>query len=390
MFERSIVATLVDRLGRERRFVQALLGPRQVGKTTAVLQARSHLESAGLGFVFASGDEPLLPGPSWVDEQWDSARALASERPVVLALDEVHKLPAWADRVKANWDRDTRDGIDVRLVVLGSSPLLVGRRLGESLAGRFEVIPATHWQWGECREAFGWDLETFVFFGGYPGAAPLIKDFARWRSYVLEALIETTVSRDVLSLSRIDKPALLRQLFYLVCELSGQVVSYNKLIGQLHDAGNTTTVAHYLRLLEDVWLAAGLPKYSGSMVRKRASSPKLLVLDTALMSAVRGIGFEEARADHDYWGRLVETAAGAHLLAKAQAGPERVLYWRERNLEVDFVVEDPSGLTAIEIKSGRRRDGDRRGLDAFLTRYPDARLQLAGASGTPLEKFLSE
>jgi uncharacterized protein len=390
MFERSIVLTLVDRLGRERRFVQALLGPRQVGKTTAVLQARAYLESAGLGFVFASGDEPLLPGPSWVDEQWDEARALAAGGPVVLALDEVHKLPGWADRVKANWDRDTRDGTDVRLVVLGSSPLLVGRRLGESLAGRFEVIPATHWQWNECRDAFGWDLETFVFFGGYPGAAPLINDFSRWRSYVLEALIETTVTRDVLSLGRIDKPALLRQLFYLVCELSGQVVSYNKLIGQLHDAGNTTTVAHYLRLLEDVWLAVGLPKYSGSMVRKRASSPKLLVLDTALMSAVRGVGFEEARAERDYWGRLTETAAGAHLFARAQAGPERVLYWRERNLEVDFVVQDPSGLTAIEIKSGRRRDGDRHGLDAFLTRYPAARLRVAGTSGTPLEKFLSE
>ena len=134
---------------------------------------------------------------------------------MVLALDEIHKLSGWADRVKANWDRDTRSGADVRLVVLGSSPLLVGRRLGESLAGRFEIIPATHWQWDECREAFGWDVDTFVFHGGYPGAAPLVGDFARWRRYVLDALIETTVSRDVLSLGRIEKPSLLRQLFYL-------------------------------------------------------------------------------------------------------------------------------------------------------------------------------
>jgi uncharacterized protein len=390
MFERSIVDVLVERLGGGRHFVQALLGPRQVGKTTAVLQARDHLETAGLGFVFASGDEPLIPGPAWIDEQWERARAQVGNGPVVLALDEVHKLPSWSERVKANWDRDSREGVDVRVVVLGSSPLLVGRRLGESLAGRFEVIPATHWQWMECRDAFGWDLDTFVFHGGYPGAAPLIDDFPRWRSYVLESLVETTVTRDVLSLGRIDKPALLRQLFYLTCDLSGQVVSYTKLIGQLHDAGNTTTVAHYLRLLDDVWLAAGLQKYSGSVVRKRASSPKLLVLDTALMSAVKGVPLQEARADADSWGRLVESCAGAHLCARARAGPERIAYWRERDLEVDFVVEDPSGLTAIEIKSGRRRDDDRRGLDAFVSRYPEARVRLVGTGGSSLEAFLAE
>jgi len=390
MFERSIVTTLLERLGSERRFVQALVGPRQVGKTTAVLQAGSRLEAAGIGFVFASGDEPLLPGPAWIDEQWELARAASSGGPVVLALDEIHKLSGWADRVKANWDRDTRSGADVRLVVLGSSPLLVGRRLGESLAGRFEIIPATHWQWDECREAFGWDVDTFVFHGGYPGAAPLVGDFARWRRYVLDALIETTVSRDVLSLGRIEKPSLLRQLFYLTCDLSGQVVAYSKLLGQLHDAGNTTTLAHYLRLLEDVWLAAGLQKYSGSVVRKRASSPKLLVLDTALMSAVKGVSFDEAYRDNEYWGRLVETAVGAHLLAQAQIAPQRVMYWRERDLEVDYVVEDSRGLTAIEVKSGRERGGDRRGLDAFVTRNTSASVRLVGSGGTPLDEFLAE
>jgi predicted AAA+ superfamily ATPase len=390
MFERSIVTTLVARLGSERRFVQALVGPRQVGKTTAVLQAGRWLEAGGVGFVFASGDEPLLPGPAWIDQQWEAARAVSSAGPVVLALDEIHKLSGWADRVKANWDRDTRNGMDVRLVVLGSSPLLVGRRLDESLAGRFELIPATHWQWNECRDAFGWDVDTFVFHGGYPGAAPLIDDFPRWRRYVLDALIETTVSRDVLSLGRIEKPALLRQLFYLTCELSGQVVAYSKLLGQLHDAGNTTTLAHYLRLLEDVWLAAGLQKYSGSLVRKRASSPKLLVLDTALMSAVKGVSFEAARGNREYWGRLVETAAGAHLLARAQVVPQRVMYWRERDLEVDYIVEDPQGLTAIEVKSGRERDADRRGLDAFVTRNAAARVRLVGSGGTPLDEFLLE
>ncbi len=390
MFERSIVPTLVARLSAERRFVQALLGPRQVGKTTAVLQARVKLESLGIPVVLASGDEPLLPGPAWIDEQWERARTTASGGPIVLALDEVHRVPAWAERIKANWDRDTREGLDVRLVVLGSSPLLVGRRLGESLAGRFEVIPATHWQWAECRDAFGWDVDTFVFFGGYPGAAPLIDDFARWRRYVLDALVETTVTRDVLSLGRIDKPALLRQLLYLTCDLSGRVVAYTKLLGQLHDAGNTTTLARYLHLLEEVWLACGLPKHSGSLVRKRSSSPKLLVLDTALMSAVRGITPAEARDDPDYWGRLVETAVGAHLMAQAQEVPQRVMYWRERDLEVDYVVEDARKLTAIEVKSGREREGSRRGLDAFVTRRPGAEVRIVGSGGTPLEQFLAE
>ena len=194
----------------------------------------------------------------------------------------------------------------------------------------------------------------------------------------------------MLSLGRIEKPALLRQLFYLTCELSGQVVAYSKLLGQLHDAGNTTTLAHYLRLLEDVWLAAGVQKYSGSLVRKRSSSPKLLVLDTALMSAVKGIPLDEARRDKQCWGRLVETAVGARLLAQAQIAPRRVMYWRERDLEVDFVIADAQGLTAIEVKSGRERDGDRRGLDAFVTRSPSARVRMVGSGGTPLDKFLAE
>jgi len=390
MFERSIVDILLKRLGSERRFVQVVVGPRQVGKTTAVLQAGRRLETNGLGFVFASGDEPLFSGPAWIDENWEAARAAASAGPVVLALDEIHKIPGWAERVKANWDRDTREGTDVRPVLLGSSPLLAGQRLRESLAGRFEVIPATHWQWPECRDAFGRDVDTFIFYGGYPGAAPLVGDFQRWRRYVLDALIETTVSRDVLSLGRIDKPALLRQLFYLTCELSGQVVAYTTLLGQLHDAGNSTTLAHYLRLLEEVWLAVGLQKYSGSVVRKRASRPKLLVLDTALMSAAKGISFEEARRDRGYWGRLVETAAGAHLVAKAQVEPQRVMYWRERDLEVDYVVEDAAGLCALEIKSGRERDTDRRGLDAFIKRYDPGRVRIIGSAGTPLADFLAE
>ena len=389
-FERPLVARLLERLTEPRRFVQAILGPRQVGKTTAVLQARAHLGAQGTPVHYASGDEPLLPSAIWIDEQWSIARASTSpSEPAVLVLDEVHKIPGWAERVKANWDRDTREGRDLRLVLLGSSPLLVRKRMEESLAGRFETLPATHWSLPECRDAFGWDCDTYVFYGGYPGAAPLVHDFGRWRSYVLDSIIETTVSRDVLSLGRIDKPALLRQLFYLGCDYSGQIVSYSKLVGQLQDAGNTTTLAEYLRRLADAWLIVGLQKYSGRAVRKRGSSPKLLVLNTALHSAVKGLPLEQARSDRDHWGRLVETAVGAHLVALAAEDPtRRTHYWREGDLEVDYVVEAAGSLTAIEVKSGRPRKRDAAGLTRFAARYSPRDVTLVGEGGVPLEVFL--
>jgi predicted AAA+ superfamily ATPase len=389
VFERPLVDTIVARLTEPRRLIQAIVGPRQSGKTTAIAQAQARLEAQGMRVCYVSGDEPLVPGPAWIDEQWELARTLAGEAPVVLALDEVHKIPGWSERVKAAWDRDTREGCDVRFVLLGSSPLLVSHRLEESLAGRFETLASTHWSFAECRAAFGWDLDTYLFYGGYPGSAPLVGDYDRWRRYIVDSLIETTVSRDVLALTRVDKPALLRRLFYLTCEYSGQIVAYTKLLGQLHDAGNTTTLAHYLDLLGSAWLVAGLQKYSGSTVRRRASSPKLLVLNTALMSAVKGVPLEAAKADTEYWGRLVETAVGAHLMAQGVREPRGLFYWRDAGLEVDYVVETPRSLTAIEVKSGRSRDRDRRGVDAFVTRYQQATAMLVGQGGVAVEDLLT-
>ncbi len=389
MFERPLVDTLVARLTEPRRLIQAIVGPRQSGKTTAIAQTQARLETRGMRVRYASGDEPLIPGPAWIDRQWELARTLADDAPVVLALDEVHKIPGWSERVKAAWDRDTREGRDVRVVLLGSSPLLVRHRLDESLAGRFETLVSTHWSFAECRAAFGWDIDTYLFYGGYPGSAPLIGDFDRWRSYIVDSLIETTISRDVLALARIDKPALLRRLFYLTCEYSGQIVAYTKLLGQLHDAGNTTTLAHYLDLLGSAWLVTGLQKYSGSNVRRRASSPKLLVLNTALMSAVKGVTLEAAKADSGYWGRLVETAVGAHLAAQSVRERGSLYYWRDAGLEVDYVVEASSNLAAIEVESGRERDEDTPGLDAFVARYPQAAASLVGQGGIALVDALA-
>jgi predicted AAA+ superfamily ATPase len=338
---------------------------------------------------FASADEPTLRGPGWVTEQWEAARLEAGEGDGVLVLDEVQKAADWAESVKRLWDEDTRAGRRLRVVLLGSAPLVVEHGLTESLAGRFELLRLPHWTAAEMRDAFGWTIDRFIFHGGYPGAAPLIDDPDRWARYIRDSLIETTISRDVLLLARIDKPALLRRLFELGCRYSGQVLSYTKMLGQLHDAGNTTTLAHYLSLLSAAGMVTGLPKYAGQAVRQRASSPKLQVLNTALMSAQSGYTFEEARADRRHWGRLVESTVGAHLANAALAGIVELYYWRERGHEVDFVVKAHRLLTAIEVKSGAARD-TQSGMDAFAAAFRPGRRLLIGGDGIPVGEFLSK
>src|SRR6058998_4018897 len=290
--------------------MQVVTGARQVGKTTLVTQV---VERARLPYVFASADEPTLRGSAWIDAQWEAARLRlrdSGQGGALLVLDEVQKVPHWSEAVKRLWDADTRARRPLKVVLLGSAPLLVQRGLTESLAGRFEVLHLPHWSFTEMRAAFGFSLEEYVYFGGYPGAASLVREPDRWRRYILDALIETTIARDVLLLTRVDKPALLRRLFELGCRYSGQVLSYSKMLGQLHDAGNTTTLAHYLELLGGAGLLVGLAKFSGRAVRQRGSSPKLQVLNTALMSAQSGLSLEEARAEPEFWGRIVESAVG--------------------------------------------------------------------------------
>jgi len=273
------------------------------------------------------------------------------------------------------------------VVLLGSSPLLVQKGLTESLAGRFEVIPVTHWSYPEMKEAFGWTLEQYIFFGGYPGAAGFIKEQDRWARYIVDSLIETTLSRDILLLTRVDKPALLRRLFQLGCDYSGQILSYQKMLGQLHEAGNTTTLAHYLNLLEGAGLVAGLPKYSGKKVRQRASSPKLQVMNTALMTAPSPYSLASARRDREYWGRLVESAVGAHLINSTRGKKAEVFYWLERNQEVDFVIGSGKELVCLEVKSGRTRQR-LSGMSAFAKGHKPKRQLLVGQEGIPLEDFL--
>lgn len=383
-FRRAAYGPLRDRLHEPRRFVQVVAGPRQVGKSTLVRQIVADLP---IPVHTASADDPGLRDRAWLESQWQIGRMLAAPPgPAVLVLDEIQKIPAWSETVKRLWDEDSANGRDVRVVLLGSAPLLIQDGLTESLAGRFEITRLGHWAYPEMRDAFGWDLERFVFFGGYPGAAPLVDDLDRWRDYLLDSLVETTISRDILLMARVDKPALLRQLFRYGADHSGQVLSYQKLVGQLQDAGNTTTLAHYLELLQGSGLLAGLQKFAGSRLRQRASSPKLVMLNTGLVTAMSRLDPLAARADTDFWGRLVETAVGAHLLNSAGRDLE-VTWWREGDREVDFVVADHERVLAIEVASGRRK-ASLPGLDAFRRVAPARRL-LIGAQGLPLEVALS-
>lgn len=385
-FVRPQAGVLRKRLAEPRRFIQVVSGPRQAGKTTLVRQV---VLAIGIPCRYASADEPTLRERGWIAEQWEAARHEAGRRGALLVLDEIQKISGWSETVKRLWDEDTRAKRALRVVILGSAPLLIQRGLTESLAGRFEVLRLPHWALSEMHEAFGFSLDQYIFYGGYPGAATLIAEPARWTRYIVDALIETTISRDVLLLTRVDKPALLRRVFELGCRYSGQILSYTKMLGQLQDAGNATTLAHYLDLLANAGMITGLQKFAGDAARSRGSIPKLQVLNTALITAQSGVAFEDARADREFWGRLIESAVGAHLANAAAAGVCELYYWRERNREVDFVVRAGRALTAIEVKSGRAGNVQP-GLTSFSDAFRPKRTLLVGGDGIPVGDFLAK
>lgn len=385
-FQRNLVDRLKRRMSEPRRFMQVVTGPRQVGKTTAVHQVLAGWPSP---YHYATADLPAPPQPVWIEQQWEMARLRSKEgQPVVLALDEIQKVTRWSEVVKRCWDEDTHKGKDIRVIILGSSALLVKAGLDESLAGRFEILHAPHWTFRECEACFNWGIDRYLYFGGYPGAAPLVEDEERWSQYIRDSLVETTLSKDILLLTRVEKPALLRQLFMLACEYAGRIVSYQKLMGQLQDAGNTTTLAHYQRLLEGARLIWGLPKWHGKAIQRRASSPKWLVLNTALMTAVSGLEFSGWRNDPNRWGRLIEAAIGAHLINSTLGTGIGVYYWRDRDREVDYVLQLAHKMFAVEVKSGLFK-GRHSGLSAFIQKFPGAHPLLVGRDGIPVEEFLS-
>jgi predicted AAA+ superfamily ATPase len=375
------------RLREPRRFIQVLAGARQTGKTTLIRQVLKDLPGQS---HYASADEPTLKGRGWIEQQWLAGRQIAGgkARRAVLVLDEVQKVPGWSETTKRLWDEDTAAEVPLHVVILGSAPLLVQSGLTESLTGRFEVIRVPHWSFAEMRDAFGWSLDQYVYYGGYPGSAGLIEEPDRWRRYILDALVETTISRDILLMRRVDKPALLRRLFELGCQYSGQVLSYTKLLGQLQDAGNTVTLAHYLELLQGAGLLKGLSKYAGQKVRQKASSPKFQVHNNALITAQSDASFLEARRDGETWGRLVESAVGAWLVNAAKGTPAGVYYWAAGDREVDFVLAKGAKAVAIEVKSIPRRGG-LGGMDAFDQEFHAHKKLLVGGDGIPVEEFIT-
>ncbi|MFN0037821.1 MAG: ATP-binding protein [Saprospiraceae bacterium] len=386
MFERTALSLLQQRMDEPRQFMQVLQGPRQVGKTTLVRQLLPKLK---IPSFFCSADDTTAANAAWLRSQWEAARLQmrsTGATEAVLVIDEIQKIQNWSETVKAEWDRDTFQNTSLKIILLGSARLLIQQGLSESLAGRFEVVYMPHWSLAEMEAAFGFSPEQFVWFGGYPGAAALVSDEERWRNYLREAIVETTLFRDVLQMARIEKPALLRRLFELGAAYSGQILSYTKILGQLQDSGNTATLAYYQTLLDAAGLLGSLENYHRLPIRSRASIPKWQVYNSALMSAQSGQFFASVRQKPEDWGRWVETAVGAHLLNAAACRECQVFYWRERDAEVDFVIERSGRTIGIEVKSGGI--GSTKGMATFSRSFQPDKMLLVGNRGLPWEDFL--
>jgi len=385
MYKRKLVQQLINRMREKRRFMQVVVGPRQTGKTTAVLQA---LEALSIPCHFIGADDPVIVSPEWLRNEWEKARLLQKQkdREIILAIDEIQKVPAWSSIIKLLWDEDTRKKIPVKVILSGSSSLLIQKGLEESMAGRFEVLFCPHWDYAECRAAFKYKLDDFLFFGGYPGAAILTGDIERWARYMGSSIVEPVISGDILQMEEVRKPALLRSLFTLGASYSAQELSYTKILGQLHDAGNTVTLAHYLELLDKANILCALQKYSANKIRIKQSSPRFMVYDTSLLTWAAGASRKSFFEMPGNKGRLVESAVGAWLLARGKEEGFSVYWWREKEKEVDFVIEKgTAALTAIEVKSGLVKHTG--GSLAFKKLYPQALCLTVGTQECSLEDF---
>ena len=386
MFERIQLNTLKKRISEKRKFIQTVVGPRQVGKTTMVKQV---LESVKTPHLFLSTDGVGSSNTVWIKQQWETARIqlkISQSKEFLLVIDEIQKISQWSEFVKEEWDFDTNNSINIKVILLGSSRLLIQKGLGESLAGRFETIYLGHWTFSEMENAFGYSADEFTYFGGYPGSAGLISNEKRWKDYIKNSLIESTISQDILMMTRVDKPALLKNLFEIGSQYSGQVLSYSKILGQLQDAGNTTTLSHYLELLSISGLLEGLEKYYTEKVRQRSSSPKFQISNTALLSAQVPHSFVEIKKNPEKWGRWVESAVGAHLLNFSKTEDIKLYYWRHVNDEIDFVVVHKEKVIALEIKSGNTQKAS--GMIAFQKQFKPNKILLIGNSGLPWQEFI--
>lgn len=386
MFERSEIQILKKRMNEPRRFIQVIMGPRQVGKTTLVNQLITHLP---IPTDYVSADAVPTMSGNWIEQVWESARLkmrIEGAREYVLAIDEIQKIVNWSEAVKKLWDEDTMQGLSLKVILLGSSHLLIQKGLTESLAGRFETCYMTHWTIAEMEQAFDWDPNTYAWFGGYPGSAELINEEERWKAYIRDSLIETSIARDIIMLTRIDKPALMKNLFELGCLYSGQILSYTKMQGQLQDAGNTTTLSHYLHVLGTVGLLGGIEKYAFTTIRQRSSSPKLQVYNNALLSAQKKEHLTEILIKPEEWGRIIESAVGSHLINQSIRSSFSLYYWRDRKDEVDFILEKQGKIVAIEVKSNYAKT--KKGMEAFRNKFNPHKIYHIDNRNLPWHDFL--
>lgn len=387
MYQRSHLQLLKKRMLEQRRFIQVILGPRQVGKTTLVGQL---VNALALPFSSVSADAVTASDTIWLNQQWENARQTLRQQNAteyLLVIDEIQKIHNWSETVKALWDEDTKNNCNLKVLILGSSRLILQKGLTESLAGRFEITYMGHWSLQEMNSAFDFTPEQFAWYGGYPGSASLINDEIRWKHYIKESLIETSILKDVLMLSNIEKPTLLKHLFEIGCLYSGQVLSYTKIMGQLQGAGNTTTLAHYLNLLDTAGLLRGIEKYSPSIIRKRSSSPKFQVHNTALISAQSAPLLNEIQNNPAAWGRIIESAIGAHLLNNSLTSDYELNYWREGDAEVDFIITKNKKSIAIEVKSNKA--STTKGMQQFQKQYESQKMILIGSDGMKWQDFLN-
>ncbi len=345
--------------------IQLLTGPRQVGKTTLLLDIAAQI---GNSAIYVAGDDPDAALPGFWERHWGEAEARAKQGMAVLLLDEIHRLSDWAARLKGHWDRARRRHIPIHVVATGSSALHVATGSKESLAGRFERLTLSHWPAAALAETFHLSpddaAQDLVRFGSYPGAVEFQRDLERWRAYVRDAIIEPAIGRDVLALGAVRRPALLRQVFAVAVAAPAQIVSLQKMQGQLQDRGALETIAHYLALLQDAYLIAPLEKYAVQALRRRASPPKLVVLNNALLSAMHPNGLPDPAREPDRFGFWVENACLAFAINQGQ----QVSYWREEPLEIDAVFDGSWGKWAIEVKTGKYDGQALRGLLEFCRR----------------------
>ena len=383
MYKRAEYQVITRRLKEPRRFVQVVMGPRQVGKSTVVKQVLKDLDAP---YMFYSADNVPATNGGWISNCWAAVRSLMSSngwKSVVLVIDEIQKIANWSEVVKKEWDDDTFYDRDIRVLLLGSSRVLLERGLSESLAGRFEEIRMSHWSFREMNECFGVTLDQYIYYGGYPGAAFLYDDLDRFRQYIQSSIIDATINKDILMDTPISKPALLRQTFELGAAYSGNLLSLNK----MQDAGNAATLAGYINLLNESGLLCGLQKFGVDMARRRASIPKLQVYNNALKTLYSPLSFEQAIADRKAWGHIFESGVGAYLICQAFAGRFEVFYWREKNDEVDFVLRKNEAVVAIEVKSNAEKCTT--GLDKFRRCFNPQAAFVVGDGGIGAEEFFS-